>query len=142
MADLQPTPDPARIHTAQPCHALGGAFHRCDGPPRWRLVSFNGHKAGRYHWCSRAVEECLRDAVEFGEEVQVLDEHSGPPCERILRSELERHMATDRLDLVDHMRELIANGQLDTRARLEAVARSPRLLEELADRDLDGGHWA
>lgn len=46
-----------------------------------------------------------------------------------------------RLDLVAHLRERIAAGELGGEAQLRAVARSPRLLEELGDRDPDGGVW-
>lgn len=53
----------------------------------------------------------------------------------------EAEQAPPRLDLVAHLRERIAAGELGGEAQLRAVARSPRLLEELEDRDPDGGVW-
>lgn len=67
------------------------------------------------------------------------DEEDTVDTEARLRPELcERH---SRLALIAHLRERIALGQLGGEAQLRAVARSPRLLEELADRDVDGGCW-
>ena len=81
----------------------------------------------------------------------------GPPCERIRRSELEAHMAAEeaercddvhaphpgeldvldegegnpRMGLVEHMKELLDLGQLDTRGRLWGAIQSARLRADL-----------
>ena len=50
-----------------PCHELGGAAHRCDGPPRPVRVVY--HRPGRdpvgglYRWCERAVGDLLAAVV-------------------------------------------------------------------------------
>lgn len=54
----------------------------------------------------------------------------GEQCERIPRAAL-----------IAHLRERIAAGELGNDAQLRCVARSPRLLEELSDHDVDGGAW-
>ena len=62
---------------------------------------------------------------------------SGPPCERIRRSELEAHLARERvgdaprLDLVAHMRELLELGQLDTPGKLRLALESARMQRDL-----------
>jgi hypothetical protein len=54
-----------------PCHGLGGAAHRCDGPPALVSVSFNGKPASVYRWCGAAVADVRRMAQEQGEKVQI-----------------------------------------------------------------------
>lgn len=63
-----------------PCHALGGARHRCDGPATWRRVRYtSGPSAGReslYRWCSAAVAESRVLAEQCGEG-QVISDAQG-----------------------------------------------------------------
>ena len=57
---------------AKPCHALGGAGHRCDGPPRRVIATFNRGAARYFRWCPKACREALDQAKEEGEELRLL----------------------------------------------------------------------
>ena len=54
-----------------PCHALGGAAHRCDGPPSLVDVTFARGRVERFRWCPAACIEAATLAAQEREPLRI-----------------------------------------------------------------------
>lgn len=62
-----------------PCHGLGGAFHRCDGPASWRQAHSPDAIPEAYRWCERAAREAIAAGMIVEDGLRCPD-CGGEPC--------------------------------------------------------------